>query len=129
VVGHHTMPSQSRLTASVTLDLRSELKKLMVIIGINLFSLRRAFQEFRANSNLLLQGSFVFLEHSLKKTLMNRLFGAFAKLQEATISFALSVRPRLSVQLAAGMIFTKSGIGIITETCRHFVILAKTGQK
>ena len=86
------MPSQSRLTASATLDLRSELQKRLVIIGVNLFSLRHAFQEFRANSNLLLQSSFVFVEHSFKKTLMNRLFGAFAKLQETTISFGLSIR-------------------------------------
>jgi hypothetical protein len=39
VVGHHTIPSQSRVTASATLDLRSALKKQLVIIGVNLFSL------------------------------------------------------------------------------------------
>jgi len=66
VVSHRTVPSQSRLTASATLHLRSELKERLVIIGVNLFSLGRAFQELRANSNLLLQSSFVFLEHSFK---------------------------------------------------------------
>jgi hypothetical protein len=75
VVGHNIIPSQSRFTASATLDLGPELKRL-VIISVNLFSLQRAFQEFRANSNLPLQSSFVFLEHYLKKALMNRFFGA-----------------------------------------------------
>jgi len=112
VVGHHTIPSQSRLTASATLDLRSELKKRQVIIGDNLFSLRRNFQEFRVNSNLPLQSSFASLEYSLKKKNMNCFLGAFAKLQEATISFVMSDRPRVSVQLAAGRIIIKFGIGL-----------------
>jgi hypothetical protein len=63
MVGHHTIPGQSRLKTSATLDLRTELKKQLVIIGVNLFSLRCAFQEFRADSNLLLQSLFIFLEH------------------------------------------------------------------